>query len=393
MPPLSSFRVPHCLRGIRRTSGFAAPASRAFATPPLAPLSAPQEQFLADFRRRLSAAGNEEDPAASLDEKYPVVATSGPSLRRQLRDQRPPMPPWLQKKVPGGENYGRIKAQLRDKKIATICQEGRCPNIGECWGGGEENVATATVMLLGDTCTRACRFCSVKTSRTPPPPNPKEPEDTAEAIAGWGVDYIVLTMVDRDDLADGGSEHVAQTIRALKAKTSGRMLVECLSGDYAGNRESIARVARSGLDVYAHNIETVERLTPQVRDRRATYRQSIWTLEYAKTVVPTLVTKSSIMLGVGETDQDVRQAMADLRAAGVDCLTLGQYLQPDRQRMKVTRYVPPEEFDAWRVEGEGLGFRYVASGPFVRSSYRAGEFYIKNIVNAAKGAPSPAAAT
>lgn len=292
------------------------------------------------------------------------------------------MPSWLQKKKPGGENYARIKSQLKDKKIATICQEGRCPNIGECWGGGEDAVATATIMLLGDTCTRACRFCSVKTSRSPPPANPDEPEETAQAVASWGVDYIVLTMVDRDDMADGGSGHVAQTIAAIKRLTAGRVLVECLSGDYAGNVDSIARVARSGLDVYAHNIETVERLTPQVRDRRAAYRQSLRTLEYAKEVVPGLVTKSSIMLGVGEEEADIRQAMRDLRAAGVDCLTLGQYLQPDRQRMKVARYVPPEEFDAWRAEGERLGFRYVASGPFVRSSYRAGEFFIKNIVQA-----------
>eukprot|EP01004_Peranema_trichophorum_P005052 NODE_3930_length_1259_cov_47.803697_g3448_i0.p1 GENE.NODE_3930_length_1259_cov_47.803697_g3448_i0~~NODE_3930_length_1259_cov_47.803697_g3448_i0.p1 ORF type:complete len:346 (-),score=70.23 NODE_3930_length_1259_cov_47.803697_g3448_i0:221-1192(-) len=318
-----------------------------------------------------------------MKEKYPVPHTEGPSNRRLLREER--LPPWLKRELPGGEgqgNYIRIKKQLKGKKIATICQEGRCPNIGECWGGGSEHTATATIMLLGDTCTRACRFCSVTTHPKPPDADPEEPLRVAESVAAWGVDYIVLTMVNRDDMEDGGARHVVDTVQNIKKVTKGKMLVECLVGDFDGKEGCVELVARSGLDVFAHNMETVERLTPRVRDRRAKYKQSLTVLERAKKEVPSLITKSSVMLGLGETEEDIQQVMRDLRSSGVDCLTFGQYLQADKSRMKVSRYVPPEEFDQWRIEGEKMGFLYVASGPFVRSSYKAGEYFLKNVIKA-----------
>ncbi|RKP11041.1 hypothetical protein THASP1DRAFT_12085 [Thamnocephalis sphaerospora] len=286
-----------------------------------------------------------------------------------------PLPRWLKTDIPIGPNYSRIRGNLRDLKLHTVCEEAKCPNISECWGGGEHQTATATIMLMGDECTRACRFCSVKTSKTPKPLDPNEPESTAEAVSRWGVDYIVLTSVDRDDLADGGSAHFAQTIRHLKEKAP-HILVECLTGDFQGNLEHVAQVAQSGLDVYAHNLETVEDLQRFVRDRRAGYRQSLSVLEHAKKVQPGLFTKTSIMLGCGEKDEEVEH----LRAIDVDFLTLGQYMRPTRKHMKVSEYVPPEKFAHWQQVGEQLGFKYVASGPLVRSSYKAGEFFISNII-------------
>jgi len=236
---------------------------------------------------------------------------------------------------------------------------------------------------MGDTCTRGCRFCSVKTSRNPPPLDPLEPQNTANAIAQWGVDYIVITTVDRDDLADSGAAHFVNTVQAVKKKNP-KIVVECLTGDFKGDLECVSMMAHSGLDVYAHNIETVEGLQRWVRDHRASYKQSLSVLERAKKVNPSLITKSSIMLGLGEKDEEVRQALIDLHSNGVDCVTFGQYLQPTKHHMKVEEYVPPEKFDYWREEGEKMGFLYVASGPLVRSSYRAGEYFIKNIINKGK---------
>ncbi|KAJ1563549.1 hypothetical protein HK405_001668, partial [Cladochytrium tenue] len=195
-----------------------------------------------------------------------------------------------------------------DHSPSQVCEEARCPNIGDCWGGGEHATATATIMLMGDECTRGCRFCSVKTSRKPAPLDPTEPENTAEAIARWGLDYVVLTSVDRDDLPDGGAEHFARTVELIKQKAP-HILVECLTGDFAGAERQVARVARSGLDVYAHNVETVEALTPSVRDRRASFAQSLGVLRAAKATRPDLLTKSSIMLGLGETDEQVLHAL------------------------------------------------------------------------------------
>ncbi|KAI8926948.1 lipoic acid synthetase precursor [Entophlyctis helioformis] len=289
------------------------------------------------------------------------------------------LPSWLKTDIPVSAEYKQIKKDLRGLKLHTVCEEARCPNIGECWGGGEHKTATATIMLMGDECTRGCRFCSVKTNRAPKALDPAEPENTAEAISRWGLDYVVLTSVDRDDLADGGSAHFAETVSLIKKKAP-QILVECLTGDFYGSLEAVERVARSGLDVYAHNIETVEALQASVRDRRANFRQSLAVLERAKAVRPELITKTSMMLGLGETDDEVMAALRDLRAIDVDVVTFGQYMRPTKKHMKVEEYVHPDKFAHWATVAEGLGFKYVASGPLVRSSYKAGEFYIKNML-------------
>ncbi|KAF8795470.1 lipoyl synthase, mitochondrial-like [Argiope bruennichi] len=295
------------------------------------------------------------------------------------RKSRLRLPPWLKTKIPVGENYHKLKETLRSLNLHTVCEEARCPNIGECWGGGEYGTATATIMLLGDTCTRNCRFCSVKTSRTPPPPDPNEPKNTAQAIADWNLDYVVLTSVDRDDIPDGGASHIASTVIELKQRKPS-ILVECLTPDFAGDLLAVEKVALSGLDVYAHNIETVREYQSHVRDRRANYDQSINVLKHAKKVRPENITKTSIMLGFGETDDMVKATMEDLRVADVDCLTIGQYMQPTKTRLKVTEYVTPEKYKFWEEYGNKIGFQYTASGPLVRSSYKAGEFYLRNLV-------------
>ncbi|CAB3371183.1 Hypothetical predicted protein [Cloeon dipterum] len=308
----------------------------------------------------------------------------GGKLKREKGEfERLSLPPWLKRSIPQGENFSKLKSQLRTKKLHTVCEEARCPNIGECWGGGEGHTATATIMVLGDTCTRGCRFCSIKTSKAPPPPDPDEPYNTAQAIKDWGVGYIVITSVDRDDLPDGGSNHFAQTVMEIK-KANPSILVECLCPDFAGDKTAVDTVIKSGLDVFAHNIETVEELTPHVRDHRAKYRQSLGVLRHAKDTLPDLVTKSSIMLGLGETDDQVMQTMLDLKEAGVDCVTLGQYMQPTKRHLKVVEYVTVPAFEKWARVGDELGFKYTASGPLVRSSYRAGEFFLAGIVKAQK---------
>lgn len=237
---------------------------------------------------------------------------------------------------------------------------------------------------MGDECTRGCRFCSVKTSKTPKPLDPLEPSRTAEAIAKWGLDYIVLTSVDRDDLPDGGAAHFASTIREIKLKSNGRILVECLTGDFQGNLECVSQVVNGGLDVFAHNVETVEALTPFVRDRRATFSQSLSVLSFVKKTFPKVITKTSLMLGLGETKEQLQAALDAIRAAGVDCLTIGQYIRPTKRHLKVEEYVPPEIFEYWEKEAMKMGFLFVASGPLVRSSYRAGELYLKNILRKEK---------
>ncbi|OJA10803.1 hypothetical protein AZE42_00291 [Rhizopogon vesiculosus] len=297
----------------------------------------------------------------------------------------PRLPSFLKTKIPSGASFNKIKKDLRGLNLHTVCEEARCPNIGDCWGGKEgataeegKRGATATIMLMGDTCTRGCRFCSVKTSRAPPPLDPHEPENTAEAISRWGLGYIVLTSVDRDDLVDGGARHFAETIIKIKQKAP-QILVEALTGDFAGNLENVSLVAKSGLDVYAHNIETVEDLTPFVRDRRATFRQSLKVLEHAKHE-GVRITKTSIMLGVGETEDQVMDALRELRKIDVDVVTFGQYMRPTKRHMKVDRYVEPSEFDRWKQIADDMGFLYVASGPLVRSSYKAGEYFIENVL-------------
>jgi lipoyl synthase len=267
-------------------------------------------------------------------------------------------------------------------KLATVCEEAKCPNIGECWGG-KKSEATATIMLMGDTCTRGCRFCSVKTDRKPAALDPNEPANTAEAISRWELGYVVLTTVDRDDLPDGGAAHLSETVRQIKEKAP-KTLIEVLSGDFRGELEHVQTLAKSPLDVFAHNVETVEALTPHVRDRRATYRQSLSVLENAKLHNDHILTKTSIMLGFGETDEQVLQTLKDLRAIGVDVVTFGQYMRPTKRHMKVVEYVKPEKFDYWKDVALDLGFLYCASGPLVRSSYKAGEAYIENVIRKRK---------
>ncbi|KAJ6783362.1 hypothetical protein PWT90_09477 [Aphanocladium album] len=297
------------------------------------------------------------------------------------------LPEWLKTPIPAGnENFKKIKADLRGLKLHTVCEEARCPNISECWGGSDKSAATATIMLMGDTCTRGCRFCSVKTSRAPPPLDPHEPEHTAEALARWGLGYVVLTSVDRDDLADGGARHFAETIRKIKQKKP-TLLVEALTGDFLGDLDMVKIVAESGLDVYAHNVETVEALTPYVRDRRATFRQSLKVLKHVKDVrgQDGIITKTSIMLGLGEQEHEVMDALTELRKAGVDVVTFGQYMRPTKRHLKVEKYVTPDEFEMWRQRALDMGFLYVASGPLVRSSYKAGEAFIENVLRKRAG--------
>jgi len=260
-----------------------------------------------------------------------------------------------------------------------VCEEARCPNISDCWGGSDKSAATATIMLMGDTCTRGCRFCSVKTSKAPPPLDPHEPEHTAEALKRWGLGYVVLTSVDRDDLADGGANHFAETIMKIKNKAP-NLLVEALTGDYAGDLDMVSKVARSGLDVYGHNVETVEELTPMVRDRRAKFRQSLSVLKHAKEAKKGLITKTSIMLGLGETQEQLWETLRELRNVDVDVVTFGQYMRPTKRHMPVHTYVTPAVFETWRQRALDMGFLYCASGPLVRSSYKAGEAFIENVI-------------
>jgi len=290
-------------------------------------------------------------------------------------------PAWFRAPAPGGGHtrFDELKESLGELGLHTVCEEAQCPNIGECWNGG-----TGTIMLLGDTCTRGCKFCAVKTDTKPPPPDENEPMHTAEAVARWGIDYVVLTSVDRDDLPDGGAGHFAQTVGLLKFRKPS-IRVECLVGDFAGDDAAVGALACSGLDVFAHNLETVRRLQPFVRDRRANYEQSLEVLRAAKRHAAAggtrVYTKSSLMLGLGETRAEVLQTMADLREADVDVLTLGQYLRPTERHLAVVEFVPPAEFDELRTIGEEMGFRYVASGPMVRSSYKAGEFFMQAMID------------
>ena len=284
--------------------------------------------------------------------------------------------------------FRKVKDALRGLNLVTVCEEAKCPNIGECWGG-KSGTATATIMLMGDTCTRGCKFCHIKTAKAPPPVDSGEPRKVAEAVTKWGLDYVVLTSVDRDDMPDGGAGHFAETIKTLKVLDP-KIRIEALVSDFQGNNDCVHTVVDSGLDVYAHNIETVERLQGKVRDLRAGYKQSLATLEHARSLRSDLVTKSSIMLGVGEKDEEVMQALRDLRSAGVEIVTFGQYLRPTRRHMRVYEYVPLEKYDYWRKEGEAMGFAYVASAPLVRSSYKAGEFFINAMITERRAAAAAA---
>lgn len=285
-----------------------------------------------------------------------------------------PKPSWLKVRAPSGDNYSRIKDMMGELKLATVCQEAKCPNIGECWSGG-----TATFMLMGEVCTRGCRFCHVKTGNPKGAIDEFEPEKVAYSISKMGLEYVVITSVNRDDLPDQGASHFSRTISTVK-KLDPKLIVEVLTPDFKGNRELVAQLVASKPDVFAHNIETVERLTPGVRDPRAKYRQSLDVLQMVKEIDPTRYTKSSIMLGLGETSEEIIQALKDLRIVQCDIVTFGQYLQPTKRHLKVIEYVTPEKFAEWQKIAEEMGFLYVASGPLVRSSYRAGEFFMKGVI-------------
>ncbi|KAI1779077.1 Lipoyl synthase [Hypoxylon cercidicola] len=337
---------------------------------------------LDDFLPTASAAA----PLAATDAYQLRTAEVGPASNRRTITR---LPEWLKTPIPAGNaNYKKIKQDLRGLNLHTVCEEARCPNISECWGGSNKNAATATIMLMGDTCTRGCRFCSVKTDRAPPPLDPHEPEHTAEALARWGLGYVVLTSVNRDDLADGGAHHFAETIRKIKAKKPS-LLVEALTSDFYGNLDMVQVVAESGLDVYAHNVETVEAMTPYVRDRRATFRRSLQVLERAKKTRArdggSVITKTSLMLGLGEQEHELVDALKAIRGAGVDVVTFGQYMRPTKRHLQVEKYVSPEEFDMWKQRALDMGFLYVASGPLVRSSYKAGEAFIENVLRKRAG--------
>jgi len=295
------------------------------------------------------------------------MVTELPSNRPGSRE---PKPAWLKVRAPGGEKYTQLKETLRGLDLYTVCEEARCPNVGECWGAG-----TATVMLLGHTCTRGCRFCAVTTGNPRGAVDPREPEHVARAIAKLGLRYVVLTMVDRDDLLDGGAEQVARTVSAL-AREVPDLLVETLVGDFGGRLRDVDHVLASAPAVFAHNIEVVRRLTPAIRDQRCDYDRSLEVLRHAKQRHPERLVKSSIMVGIGETDAEVLQTLADLRGAGVDIVTLGQYLRPTPKHAAVERYVPPTTFDYFAEVALRLGFAFAASGPLVRSSYHAAEGFI-----------------
>lgn len=286
-------------------------------------------------------------------------------------------PDWLKVRLPSGGKYQAVKETVKSHRLSTVCEEAMCPNIGECWNAG-----TATIMLMGSVCTRACRFCAVDTGNPRGRLDPDEPRLAAQSVKLMGLKYIVLTSVDRDDLPDGGASHYAAVVRAIK-EACPDTAVEALTPDFQGRLEHVGLVLDSGVEVYAQNLETVRRLTHPVRDPRAGYEQTLSVLAYAKRVRPDVLTKTSLMLGLGETDGEIKEAMDDLRAAGVDIVTFGQYLRPTPAHLPVVRFVPPEDFARYRQWGLDRGFLEVVSGPLVRSSYRAERALEKNNVGLA----------
>ncbi len=298
----------------------------------------------------------------------------GVKQRADAGEAPPPArkPKWLRAPIPGGKRFQAVQENVRQNRLSTVCEESHCPNIGECWNNG-----TATIMVMGSVCTRACRFCAVDTGNPGGWLDTDEPNHVAQSVELMGLRYIVLTSVDRDDLPDGGAAHYAACVAAIKERTPA-VAVEALTPDFFGNTDYVARVVDSGLDVFAQNVETVERLTHPVRDPRAGYQRTLDVLAFAKRHNPRVLTKTSLMLGLGESEDEVLQTMDHLRAIGVDILTLGQYLRPTRKHLPVERYVTPEEFNHYREVGLEKGFMEVASGPLVRSSYRADRVFEQN---------------
>ncbi|HEX7342116.1 MAG TPA: lipoyl synthase [Rhodanobacteraceae bacterium] len=283
-----------------------------------------------------------------------------------------PKPPWLRIRMPSGGGYQAIHDIVVQHKLNTVCAESKCPNIAECWGRG-----TATLMLMGSVCTRACKFCSVDTGNPHGWLDPLEPLQVADAVALMGLTYVVLTSVDRDDLPDYGAGHYAACIEAIH-KRSPDCAVEALTPDFNGDEACVARVLDAGLATFAQNVETVERLTHPVRDPRAGYEQTLNVLAFAKTHSPQTIVKTSMMLGLGETDEEIYATMDDLRAHRVDVVTFGQYMRPTKNHLPVKRWVTPDEFNHYRDVGLSKGFTEVVSGALVRSSYRAERVLEKN---------------
>ena len=280
-------------------------------------------------------------------------------------------PDWLKVKIPAGDGFSKIKKRVLNLNLNTVCEEANCPNIGVCWNGG-----TATFMMMGDICTRGCRFCSVNSGNLPRILNPEEPKNLADAVKKMDLKYVVFTTVDRDDLPDQGANHIANCILHTK-KTCPDTLIEILMPDFQGKKRLIKKVINSKPAVLAHNIETVRRLSSKVRDPRANYDQSLQVLDFLKKQSRNIYTKSSLMLGLGESRNEILDSMKDLRNVSVDFLTIGQYLQPTKKQLKVEEYIHPDKFKEFAKIGEKMGFKYVASGPLVRSSYKAAEFYIE----------------
>lgn len=301
-----------------------------------------------------------------------TMSPSSPALKQA------PKPDWLKIRPPGGEAFAQIKDLVKSLKLHTVCEEARCPNMAECWGGG-----TATLMLMGDTCTRGCKFCHVKTGNPKGLLDKDEPEKVARALGVLKLKYVVLTSVDRDDLPDGGADHFAKTVEAIK-KAAPETIVEVLIPDFLEMPESLNRIAFCGAEVIAHNIETVSRLTRKVRDGRCDYQLSLNVLKKVKAFNPKVYTKSSIMLGLGETKEEVLESMEDLRKHEVDVLTLGQYLRPTDWHLPVEEYIHPTVFKELEEEGLKRGFLCCPSGPLVRSSYRAGEKFLEGLIRAGK---------
>ncbi len=286
-------------------------------------------------------------------------------------------PAWLRMRPPAGERFTDIKSTLREHGLHTVCEEANCPNLGDCWSG-RDGPGTATFMLMGDRCSRGCNFCDVKTGGMEAL-DPDEPENVADAVTEIGLDYVVLTSVDRDDLPDQGAGHFARTIRAIQRRDVD-ILVEVLIPDFQGDPDLVREIIAAEPDVIAHNVETVDRLQWPVRDRRATYEQSLSVLRQVSRESDSY-TKTSLMLGVGEYDHEIYQALSDLRAVDVDIITFGQYLQPSTSHLEVSEYVHPQKFDVWKqVAEEEFAFHYCASGPLVRSSFKAGEFFIEALL-------------
>ncbi len=286
-------------------------------------------------------------------------------------------PAWLRAKLPSGPGFSAVRQTVKSHRLSTVCEESMCPNIGECWNNG-----TATIMVMGSVCTRACRFCAVDTGNPKGWLDEEEPANTGRAVSLMGLKYVVITSVDRDDLADGGAAHYAACVREIKEQNPDTA-VEALTPDFNGVLSDVEKVLDSGLEVFAQNVETVKRLTYPVRDPRASYERTLEVLAHAKRYRPDVLTKTSLMLGLGERDDEIFQTMSDLRDIGVDILTLGQYLRPTPNHLPVERYVSPAEFDRYRKAGLEAGFLEVVAGPLVRSSYRADQVLQKNNVGIA----------